>query len=366
MYIPTSYFSSQGPDEFLIASGGFETTWISGSFMWKSHIFLGDAIPNSPPIPPFTWVNETITGSFVVQSGNTSNARILLVGGGGNDGADAGTVRGGGGAGGGTTQFNNINLTTGSYRVICAKGENKFVSTTGSGSAFSGSTVNISVLGGGGGGDGNQNGKSGGSGGGAGGNASKGFGTPGQGFDGGEDFAGPFGTVIGGAGGGSGQVGGVNTRGPGVFDPRRNGGDGKISTLYYGVSAYYGGGAGIPGIEPDAGVNGLGYFGGGGEVSGQGVVIISYPFKPISTIRTQLVRFTPTIASGTLEYVEAVSGLLKQLPFTTTSSIDLCIISGSQWNILAPSSSITPLTAGGYPIVRENGSATLLSTNSCL
>ena len=114
---------------------------------------------------------------------------------------------------------------------------------------------------------------------------------------------------------------------------------------------------------------GFGYIGQGGSLFGgesrPGIVIISYPFREINENITQLVRFTPTISSGTLEYVEGGTGLLKQQTFTTSASIDLCVVSGSQWNIFtSQKGEFIPLELQtSIPTASNGGTRTILSTN---
>jgi hypothetical protein len=359
-------FNFSSSFEPLIASGGLETTWISGSYLWKSHIF-----------------ENAGTGSFVVQSGTTSAAKILLVGAGGQRGNEATSIgspsrRPGGGGGGGVLQYNGQTLLSGSYRVIVASPQPEppngvqLPGANGSGSFFSGSNLNYSVLGGGGGGFSRSgtpqltgNGSNGGTGGGAGGtNSSPGNGTAGQGFAGSAGWTNGTNT-FGGSGGGAGEAGNSN----GILG---YGGNGKQSTLYYGVNAFYGGGGTGRSDQPNAGFNGLYGFGaygrGGGLYLGQnqpGIVIISYPFKEINENLTQLVRFTPTISSGTLEYVEGGTGLLKQRTFTTSASIDLCVVSGSQWNIFtSQKGEFIPFELQtSLPTASNGGTRTILSTN---
>jgi hypothetical protein len=360
-------FNFSSSIEPLIASGGLETTWISGSYLWKSHIFENPG-----------------TGSFVVQSGATNSAKILLVGAGGQRGSEdqvgspaIGRTPGGGG-GGGVLQYNDQTLLSGSYTVIVPFGQPEPVFRTrltglnGSGSFFSGSNINYSVLGGGGGGFAvsgptqiTSNGSTGGSGGGAGGtNTSPGSGTAGQGFAGSAGWTNGTNT-FGGSGGGAGEAGNSG----GILG---YGGNGKQSTLYYGVNAFYGGGGTGRSDQDNAGLNGLPGFGqyglGGGLYNGfsnPGIVIISYPFKEINENITQLVRFTPTISSGTLEYVEGGTGLLKQQTFTTSASIDLCVVSGSQWNIFtSQKGEFIPLELQtSIPTASNGGTRTILSTN---
>lgn len=357
-------FNFSSSFEPMIASGGLETTWISGSYLWKSHIF-----------------ENAGTSSFVVQSGNTNSAKILLVGAGGQRGN---TTPGnpsrtpGGGGGGGVLQYNDQILLSGSYRVIVGEGQPEppnnvlLPGNNGSGSFFSGSNLNYSVLGGGGGGwarggttvPNSGVGRVGGSGGGGGGLSAAASGTLSQGFAGGagwtngtNDFGGP--------GGGAGEAG----RSGGILG---YGGNGRQSTLYYGVNAFYGGGGtgrsniANPGFD---GLYGLGQIGVGGGLfvgnSQKGIVIISYPFSEINPNVTQLVRFTPTISSGTLEYVEGGTGLLKQQTFTTSASIDLCVVSGSQWNIFTTQKDVTISSQlqTSLPTASNGGTRTILSTN---
>lgn len=363
MYIPTTFFG-EGEEEFLIASGGYERTWVSGSYLWKSHTFIGDAIESGAPglnypwpnVSNFSWANQFYTTSFEVISGNTSQAKVLLVGGGGTDGINGTYGKGGGG---GVTEYSNVSLESGSYYVEVGAGidGNTYPAANGNRTMLTSSLLNLSVFGGGG------SGQDGGSGGGANYGGSPGLGTIGQGYNGGEDFFVFVG--IGGPGGGAGQAGGVNNRGG---HAQYNGGDGKVSTLLFGVSAYYGGGQNVPSANFNT-FDGFGYFGLGEETSKPGLLIISYPYKKISTFKTEFARFTPTIPSGTLEYVEALTGELRQYNFTTSASIDLCIVSGSQWNIYDLNSytgSYSSLqSTTNYPSVYGYGTKTTLSINSC-
>lgn len=355
MYIPTVFFSEGTESEFLVASGGLETTWVSGSYIWKSHAFTSSG-----------------TSSFVVTSGNTSEAKVLLVGSGGSRGLYLNPpatpfFTPGAGGGGGMLEYSNQNITSGSYQVVVGEAKNLppgnigdygVTGLNGDPSIISGSTLSLSVLGGGGGGGGNGNGANGGTGGGAGLSGSAGSGTSPQGFNGGEDFK-----LVGGPGGGAGQAG--NTKGQGY------GGDGRQSTLFYGVNSYYGGGGSHSTTSPSINLapNGLGFYGLGArylqDVSNSGIVIIAYPYSKVSTLRTELARFTPTIPSGTLEYIEAVSGELRQYNFTTTASIDLCIVSGSQYNVYNTGSNDLYINTS-LPFVNSNVTKTTLSINSCI
>ena len=324
MFIPTVYFSETEGD-FITATGGTEYTWISGSYIWKSHIFTNGTVEQ-----------------FNVTQGTTTKAKVLVVAGGGVKGYgnyDAGALfyTSGGGGGGGMIEQTQVLLTSGSYNVLAGEGGSKFSSPypssptsgdNGTNSYINGNGYVLTSIGGGGGGGANLRGKDGGSGGGAGGNSFPGLGIEGQGFDGGPWYYNASqGARVGGGGGGAGQVGGTNGT--------TTGGDGKISTLYYGLSAYYAGG-GYSSINVFEGKVSLGDIGKGtsdATTNGStGIVIISYPFQKISPFRTQLCRFTPTI-NGTLEYIKPGTGNLTSMEVSSSVDYDVCIVSGSQWNV---------------------------------
>lgn len=143
MYIPTSFFSSQGAcitaSVSTIAGNGAITTgsFVSGGFYWKYYQFEMSSTQNSA-LTPFT-------ASLNILSGSTSQAKILIVGGGGTSatvgGINDGSIRtwtvsqAGGGGAGGVVYYNNFPLSSGSYEigVASATSGNQLCSNTNTG-----------------------------------------------------------------------------------------------------------------------------------------------------------------------------------------------------------------------------------------
>ena len=229
-----------------------------------------------------TNVNAGVVRSFTT-TGTTSwtapidvsQVEILVVAGGGGGGCN----NGGGGGGGGVVYNNSYPVTPGqTYTVTVGAGGTPNTSSsgftsqgnTGSNSQFGNLTA---IGGGGGGGQGGPgaggDGKTGGSGGGTGnmnsGGGTVGFGTAGQGFNGGLAAAGSYSQAAG--GGGAGQLGfsfGGGTAAAGA------GGSG----LQFGISGtptYYAGGGGGASSPGSAGQGAGGIGGGGAGVAGNGV-----------------------------------------------------------------------------------------------
>ena len=227
-------------------------------------------------------VNAGVVKSFTT-TGTTSwtaptdvtQVEVLVVAGGGGGGCN----NGGGGGGGGVVYNNSYPVTPGqTYTVTVGAGGTPNTSSsgftsqgnTGSNSQFGNLTA---IGGGGGGGQGGSgaggDGKTGGSGGGTGnmnsGGGTVGFGTAGQGFNGGLAAAGSYSQAAG--GGGAGQLGfsfGGGTAAAGA------GGAG----LQFGISGtptYYAGGGGGASSPGSAGQGAGGIGGGGAGVAGNGV-----------------------------------------------------------------------------------------------
>ena len=186
---------------------------------------------------------------------------VLVVaggGGGGKSGAAGSDPAGGGGGGGGVIFKSNHKVISGkNYPVNVGTGGNG--GTSSSAHSHNPNGVNsvfddLIAIGGGGGGYANGTGLNGGSGGGGGGNTGpKGFGTPGQGNDGG------VATNGGGGGGGAGAAGSDSSGATGG-----NGGAGLAFSIS-GTSTFYAGGGGGGGrLSNGAGSGGAGGGGGGG------------------------------------------------------------------------------------------------------
>ncbi len=180
---------------------------------------------------------------------------LLVVGGGGAGGKSGSTgsdPAGGGGGAGGLIYKEKFRVAGGKhYKVWVGRGGANRGSTTLPGdsghNSFFGSLI---AYGGGGGGFSNGNGSSGGSGGGGGGNSGdKGFGTPGQGFNG-RDAT----TNHGGGGGGAGGMGPV----PGEIggDNPGYGGPGVTYSISGTATSYSGGGGGGGRLSQSGGVGG--------------------------------------------------------------------------------------------------------------
>lgn len=208
----------------------------------------------------------TSNGTFDCTVAGTGNVEYLVVAGGGGGGSGASSGAGGGGGAGGMLTGSTSVLAQ-SYAITVGSGGSGTVGafgTNGSDSLF-GSIV--TAIGGGGGGYNLQNGLDGGSGGGASGGGGQlgGMGTIGQGYNGGDNFAGHG---VSSGGGGASEVGFNNTSSSGG-----NGGDGLSSSIS-GVSTFYAGGGGgaanIPSAELGEGTGGVGGGGNGGATGQNG------------------------------------------------------------------------------------------------
>jgi hypothetical protein len=147
MYIPSTFFSSQGAcisasvssiaGNGLITSGTFE----SGSVLYQYYQFEMTDREDS--------TLTSFTASLNILSGSTGQAKILIVGGGGTGGETGGigdgsdgtwqVVTTGGGGAGGVVYYNNFPISSGSYTIGIGK------ATLGPG-GFAGSTQVISGL----------------------------------------------------------------------------------------------------------------------------------------------------------------------------------------------------------------------------
>jgi hypothetical protein len=240
-------------DEFIEATGGTVSEYVSGNRLVRAHVFYS-------------------TGVFTVTKGVGQNAKIdfLLVGGGGGGGSQ----RGGGGGAGGFVLNTQYGINPGRYTVTVGSGGQGARYTTENGLGGSSSSFLIAAaVGGGGGGSGNNPpadvnavGDPGGSGGGAasvsGTNILGGTGTSGQGNPGGSVTGSPGGGELGGAGGGGAGAAGGNSIIPNG-DTGQPGGAGSLSALS-GTSTHYAGGGGGGAGNTVAAVGGTGGIGGGG------------------------------------------------------------------------------------------------------
>lgn len=186
-------------------------------------------------------------------------------GGGGEFGGTSGLSGGGGGGAGGLLTGIGYQLTPGRlYSIVIGNGGS--IATNGEDSILFGS---ITALGGGGGGNVNGIGKNGGSGGGASGDGirdgvkSGGYGTAGQGHNGGSTtVSAPAGIDLGGAGGGAGANGGNG----GSVDGISGGIGAGISYIFIGSTFYLaGGGASGTNVSGTTILGGLGGGGNGGN-----------------------------------------------------------------------------------------------------
>lgn len=266
------------------------------------------------------------------------NVNYLVVAGGGGGGRESFStgMGGGGGAGGFLTGSLNVNLgilypvTIGAGGAVYGPGPAGAVGGTGANSIF----ASINALGGGGGGGGTvnpANGANGGSGGGACSNlggSTFGFGTVGQGFNGGT--AGGTGSSGGGGGGGASAVGGNRAGGAGGA-----GGAGAASSIT-GSSVTYAGGGGGSGT----GLGGLGGAGGGG-----GGAIYNSTNAVSGAINTGGGGGGATNAGSTVG---------------TTGGSGIIVISYSTTKALASATgSFTQTTSGGNYIFTFTGSGTI-------
>jgi hypothetical protein len=126
MYIPTSFFSSQGSciqasGTSISGSGNIVTgSFTSGSDIWNYIQFTSNLSPGE---------TGSFTASFNVLSGSTSQAKLLIVAGGGGGGStdcfnygDCGQFAGGGGGGGGIVYYDNFTISSGSYEIAIGTG----------------------------------------------------------------------------------------------------------------------------------------------------------------------------------------------------------------------------------------------------
>lgn len=143
MYIPTSFFSSQG------ACISASVNYISGSGIITSGSFVSQSMSWS--YIQFEMSDKTnaaltaFTASLNILSGSTGQGKILIVGGGGtsatigsiNDGSDFAwnVSQAGGGGAGGVVYYNNFPLSSGSYEigVASATSGNQLCSNTNTG-----------------------------------------------------------------------------------------------------------------------------------------------------------------------------------------------------------------------------------------
>lgn len=119
MYIPTSFFSSQGScitaTASTITGSGTITTgsFISGGFFWDYYQF--ETTDYTDP------TYGSFTASLNVFSGSTNQAKLLIVGAGGAGGSGASPTpenyAAGGGGGGGVVYYDTFPLSTGIYEI---------------------------------------------------------------------------------------------------------------------------------------------------------------------------------------------------------------------------------------------------------
>jgi hypothetical protein len=270
---------------------------------------------------------------------------LLLVAGGGYGGVPANGVRSGGGGAGGLLYYGSnstpktpngsaYQMQSGTYTVTVGAGGSAGTNGNYSNLALSGTTI-YSAIGGGHGAAGNtgDQGATGGSGGGSC-YYTGGYGTPGQGNDGGQGRFDSYADARGG-GGGAGGVGGNAT----AYGPQKSGsyayggnggagltydisgtsttyagGGGGYAAFWYGSGSYGSGGSGGGGAGGyGAGADNTGGGGGGGELSGgnggSGIVIIRYA----STF--------PAAAATTGSPTVTVAGGYRVYKFTSSGSI---------------------------------------------
>lgn len=130
MYIPTSFFGSQGScfritTSTITGSGTITSgSFVSGGYFWDYYSFNNTIDPLSS--------TQSFSASFNVLSGSTANAKILIVGGGGGGGFNPGDScinpyidtlgSAGGGGGGGVVYYNDFPLSSGSYEIVVGTG----------------------------------------------------------------------------------------------------------------------------------------------------------------------------------------------------------------------------------------------------
>lgn len=243
--------------EPITATGGTVTEIISSGVTWRVHSF-------------------TSSGTFVVTDpGLDPYSEYLIVAGGGGGGLDVG----GGGGAGGLLEASYSDIIAGNYNILVGSG-----GVVNSGNGGNSSAFDFTAFGGGGGGNYNGGiGKNGGSGGGGAGYnspANPGFGTPGQGYDGGPKSSTGSTSITGSGGGGAGGPGAQGASASFV-----EGGAGKISFISGTAITYAKGGRGASdnwtGMVETAPNTGNGGDGAGtpndGKSGGSGIVIIRYP-----------------------------------------------------------------------------------------
>jgi hypothetical protein len=262
-----------------------------------------------------TVITYTATGSntWTAPSGVTS-IQLLVVGGGGGGGFDGG----GGGGGGGVLSYSNYPVAPGTTYTLSVGGGGAWAPGYSANGSLGGNSTfgTVTALGGDGGYNnhaqqqvGAGNGRTGGSGGGQGAPdgtiSGPGYGTTGQGYNGGASTL----NTCGGGGGGAGAAGGAagnNTPGNGGIGILSSitgntvyygggGGGGSWGTTNSGSGGNGGGGVGGNGSTPN-GANGAANTGGGGGGSGvaaggshpgnggSGIVIISYTPMVLSNV----------------------------------------------------------------------------------
>jgi len=110
MYIPTTFFSSNGGT--IIASGGTQGTFFSGSQPYGYHLFTTPG-----------------TASFTVFSGSVQNARVVVIGGGGGgmrgDNPVGYALAAAGGGAGGVYIDNRIAIAPRTYQIVVGAGGNE-------------------------------------------------------------------------------------------------------------------------------------------------------------------------------------------------------------------------------------------------
>jgi hypothetical protein len=121
MYIPSTFFSSQGAALSISASNAtFSGYFQSGSTLY-GYLYWGGDQSESPSRL------LSISGSLTIFSGSINSANVLIIGGGGG-GANRNTSFGntvnatGGGGAGGVVRYNNFTLTPGTYEVVAGGG----------------------------------------------------------------------------------------------------------------------------------------------------------------------------------------------------------------------------------------------------
>jgi hypothetical protein len=408
MYIPSTFMSTQGScfevTTTEIAGNGFITTgsFLSGGVIWDYYQFeMDDKTDNT--LTPFT-------ASLNVLTGSTGQAKLLIVGGGGSGGSGnpgspfvAADFACGGGGGGGVIYYDQIPLTSGSYRIevgattlpvgasVGAKGQDSKFYYKNIYSPFTSST--FIAVGGGGGGFGYFNpfnvgaarciinyGPTGGTGGGIGRtqsslvnacniNIAASSPSPGlfkniqynpQGYEGGYLFTtSPNGSTSATGGGGAGTAGVTLTladQSSGLY--ASNGGDG-FGVNINGTFTYYGpgGGAQSGGDTGSPGAGGTDAYGRGGQGERDnthtninrglaGIVIVAIPRCNNDLSICSEYRISGGATGGTISFIPCGTDT------PTTASIDFGY-TGSVCSVKIP----------GYP--SSTGTVTLTETGSC-